>query len=646
MVKRLNQEEVFNVIYELDKFEHLVFNKEYEKAYQQLLRMLQATSVHRKKADKLFGGLTREQRDYVATRFVSAAFQLFLDKAFNLNVSGYEALSTYGRNFAIILSLTPYKNADHVIRHLVGQTEVATSKDTMNIYDFRKLLFLWSIYSDVQLPLDRFCREHPDLMKYVMFNALTFNCYVDPCVSGRRDNLLNLLAGDDFDLKLDNKTISFAGPLWMYTTYSDNPDKHYAKDKINRAYRNWALNHGLKEPDLPSTRKIVDKPKMVVVVEQMTKNHAVYRCYGKALKSIRKRFHTVGMAFKEYVDDEAMDVFDEQVYFKPDIVNDIKKNVGKIIKQKPDVILYLSLGMQNSTIPMATLRLAPIQMLFPAHPATSRIETIDYLINEEGGQPSKRNDLSEKLILLPKGSFSYTDQSGFMHIKVQKNHVTREGKKIIKVAIPAFSMKIGSQVIDALQKIKEKAESEVEFHFFPHLNENSYIQFQDAIEKRLPNSVVHLPYTYKNYLSRVGECDLYLSTFPFCNYNGTVDSIKVNLPVLALDSGGLEGAGEVVLLRQLGFPEWVISKTREEYIETAVELIDNEKKRQQLSEFCASVDVGKVFDDLNHAVDKTGDALYQLYLVHDRVQEMDKKVIHLDELNNLTASLEEAASNG
>ena len=77
------------------------------------------------------------------------------------------------------------------------------------------------------------------------------------------------------------------------------------------------------------------------------------------------------------------DAFHKVVCF-PDDVKEMKKCVGLILKQKPDMILYSSLGMQNAVIPLATLRLAPIQMMVLGHPAPSRMPEIDYVIMDDG----------------------------------------------------------------------------------------------------------------------------------------------------------------------------------------------------------------------------------------------------------------------
>ena len=638
----LKEEKSFNVLAELDAFEFYVSARRYEDAFQQLHKLLNATSVHRHKNERMFAGLKREERGYVACRFVSAVFQLFMDKGFNLTESGYEALSTYARNFTIILSMTPFRNADHVIRHLVGQAAYGDGKDEISLYEFRKFIFLWSIYSDVKLPFERFSKSQPNIVKYLMFNSLTFNAYVDDFVCSRRDMLIELMAQEDFVLELDDKTLTYATPVWMYLTYSDSQRRHVAKHAINNAFRNWMFSHGIKEPTLPVVRSIKEKPTLVVVVEQMNINHAVFRCFGQALESLRERFHTIGIAYEVAVDKQSMSVFDEVRYFEPDIVKGMKKNVGKILKYQPDMIFYLSLGMSNGTVPLANLRLAPIQFMVPAHPATSRIETIDYMITDECSAPDeRRDDLSEKLVLVPSGAFLYTDRSSFSHEDIdEKISDLEEGRhKKLRVAVPAFAIKVGAQFIKMLKRVKEQSKSGIEFHFFPHLIENSFIHFKEEVEKVLPDSVFHLPYGYREYLTRVGQCDLYMSTFPFSNFNGTIDSIKVGLPVVAYDSGGLESKGEIGLLGMLGFPDWAIAKTEDEYCHLIVELANNEPRRLELVDFVKQIDLKAHYDACLHLKHTVVDTIYGLYLNHEIIQQSGKhRLLTADVIENVNVS--------
>lgn len=607
-----------DIIAELDTYERMVREKQHEPAYQKLLELLKATSVHRQRKDKIFENLNREEIAYVATRLASSSFQFFLDDSFRLSEAGFGALSLFNRNFTLMLAMTPYRNADHVIRQLIGQDAGGGKKSAVDMQTFRKVLFLWSIYSDVEIPLLDYIRTYPELMKFVIFNALTLNCYVDSKVTHRRENLLNLLAEHGMKLELDEMSLIFAGPVWMYSAYPHTARKHEIKAIINGAYRRWLLSNGISEPILPAKRAIRKKPKIAIVIEQMTANHAVFRCYGKALESLREKFETVGVATKTHVDDAAMAIFDSTVYLEEDAVAGMKKNVGKVIKLKPDIIIYLSLGMQNNTIPLATLRLAPIQMFLMAHPCTSKIETIDYAIVTEGVAPT-RPEFSERLVLVPNGTFPFTSRGNLTHEKAEKKLSDQDHDgKTIRIAIPSFAIKITGNFIDVLLKIREKSTRKVEFHFFPYLVGITYLQFKEAVEKRLPGSVVHLPYVYNKYLTVIGQCDFHMSPFPFGNTNGNIDSARMGLPIITMDGAGIESRIDVNMLHRMGMPDWTIAPDEQQYVELAVSLVEDDAKRHQLEHLVKHIDLENVFFSTGRE-HMFVDTVQALYVQHENI---------------------------
>lgn len=602
-----------DILAELDTFERLVREKQHEPSYQKMLTLLKASSVHRQRKDQIFDILNREEAAYVATRFASAAFQFFLDEGFRLSEQGYAAMSLFGRNFTLILMMSPYKNADHVIRQLIGQDAGGGKKSAIDVCTFRKVLFLWSVYSDVELPLQEYIKTYPTLMKYVVFNSLTLNCYLERSATERRERLLEIISAQGMELELDDLSLIFAGPAWMYSAYPHTPRKHDIKGFINKAYRHYLLNSGVSEPTMPLKRTLVKKPKIVVIIEQMTANHAVFRCYGKALESLRERFETVGVATKTHVDDAAMAIFDHTVYLEEDAVAGMKKNVGKIIKHKPDIMIYLSLGMQNNTIPLANLRLAPIQLFLMAHPCTSRIDTIDYAVVTQGVAPT-RPEFSERLVLVPNGTFPFTSRGQLTHEKAVKKLSEMDGEdKTIRIAIPSFAIKLTGRFIDLLVKVRKACKRKVEFHFFPYLAGITYIHFKEIMEKRLPGSVVHTPYAYNKYLTVIGQCDFHMSPFPFGNTNGNIDSARMGLPIIAMDGEGIESRIDVNMLHRMGMPDWTVAKNEEDYMALAVSLIEDDEKRAALEHLVKHIDLEKVFfsTGLEHMFVDTVQAIYE-----------------------------------
>jgi predicted O-linked N-acetylglucosamine transferase (SPINDLY family) len=85
----------------------------------------------------------------------------------------------------------------------------------------------------------------------------------------------------------------------------------------------------------------------------------------------------------------------------------------------PDIIYYPSIGMAIWVIAMASLRLAPIQVMTYGHPATSNSPYIDYGIIEADCCVEDR--FSEKMVTLPPNTVRPTEYEA-----VPQRHVPRK----------------------------------------------------------------------------------------------------------------------------------------------------------------------------------------------------------------------------
>ncbi len=619
-----------DIVKELHKYEGMVIEKRYDEAFKQLLFLLKNTPIERTIEDKVFANLDNRETDHVATRLVSATFQLFLDKGFMLNEDGFQALAVYGRNFHTMVALTPFFNADHVMRHLLGQDEEGNQKENIDIYAFRKLMYLWSIYSEIELPFENFMKEHPEPTFYALCNALMINTYISEAVHMRRERFLEMMADRRLDFKLDDSNVAFVGPAWMYTTYATTERKHDAKIAINDAYRKWALGKGVKEPVLPRKRQLKERPTIVVIVEQMDRYHAMFRVYGDSLYALKERFNMVGMGIEGSVNENVYDAFHKFVNF-PVGANNFKKYVGLVLKESPDIILYASLGMNNVTIPLANLRLAPIQMMFLGHPAPSRIKTMDYVVLEEGMLPNP-DHYTERLVAVNEGDFVLRDTVDATDIAISAKEKRGINPKIVKVAIPSFAMKISDPFITVLEKIQKLCSKTVEYHFFPYLTGINHKVFSKEVHKRIPNAVVELPMSYKNYLTTLGACDLHFGPFPFSNSNGNIDSLKMRVPMLVLSQDTTEGSIDASMLRHMGAPKEVIAENIEEYIQVAVSLIEDVEYRRKMQAHFENLDLHKRFFNKGKT-NEIVNAIDRVYKFHDLIVENDMKVIKPNELD-------------
>ncbi|MFM7274968.1 MAG: hypothetical protein ACKO4A_14145, partial [Gammaproteobacteria bacterium] len=169
---------------------------------------------------------------------------------------------------------------------------------------------------------------------------------------------------------------------WMYCTYSDTPERHAVKRTLNQLVVDFALREGAAARSV--ARRLVDKPRLLVAAERWRSNHAMFRCYGPSIERLREHFHLMLMADRTEFDARSAAQFDEVEGIQQQGIR-IRDILAPIIKMKPDLIYYPSLGMSAWTLVSANFRLAPIQFMSAGHPATSMSDHMDYMMLSERG---------------------------------------------------------------------------------------------------------------------------------------------------------------------------------------------------------------------------------------------------------------------
>lgn len=96
-------------------------------------------------------------------------------------------------------------------------------------------------------------------------------------------------------------------------------------------------------------------------------------------------------------------------------------------------------------------------------------------------------------------------------------------------------------------------------------------------------ATVHKHQNYGSYMTVIAGCDLFLNPFPFGNTNGIVDTVWAGLVGVCKTGREVHEHIDEGMFRRLGFPDWMIAKTNEEYKASALRLIENADERAELS---------------------------------------------------------------
>jgi predicted O-linked N-acetylglucosamine transferase (SPINDLY family) len=227
------------------------------------------------------------------------------------------------------------------------------------------------------------------------------------------------------------------------------------------------------------------------------------------------------------------------------------------------------------------------------HPSSSQSAYIDYVIGDAGtfADPAL---FTERIVELPAGSlfnFTMRPDAEFPELR----DPTLAVPDVVKIAVPAMLCKLNARFLGVLQRIKQNSSVPLEFHFFPNMIGLQLHQTAREIRNWLPEAFVYERNQYNQYLTFLNACDISLCTFPFGGTNSNIDSMKMALPLVAMEGREPFERFDAIMLRKIGWPEWCIAHTDEEYEAAVLRLIDDHGERWDLRQKLIGTDLDRIF---------------------------------------------------
>ncbi|HZZ09863.1 MAG TPA: glycosyl transferase family 1 [Paraburkholderia sp.] len=578
------------VTFSLDRFEHLVYTQEHDRAMIQFIVALALLQQTRGELNEHFeaSGMEdcspAEQCQRFCTRLCTAVSTLFIHPDFEPSTPCFKLLLTLHEWIGALFAATPLGNADHIARHL-NPRYLSGDSLAPGEAPAEKFCALYSTESELRLDFTALWAYNTTLAACLALVLLSPMFKGSARAHDKLEGLLAWLPGklqqiDD----LDDLPSAVLHNAYMFCSYADTPQRHAIKRDINALVRRKLERLGL--TDLPATSRGMRgkhrsgsgrKPLMMVVVEWFSGAHSIYRTHSRTLEAAREHFEVVGFGFGYAVDEIGRQVFDRFIELEaPDYIGECLKTIREFAEaEQPDVVYMPSVGMFVLTVFMSNLRLAPLQIAGLGHPATTHSDKIDYVSVEADyvGDPAC---FSERLMKLPKNGQPYRPSVALPEIVA---HVPPP-RETLQVIITASAMKLNPAFLDACCQISACAVTPVEFHFMTGVPHGlTFQRVRDVIALALPRAVVHGFHDYSSYLARVNEADLFLSPFPFGNTNGIVDALTLGLPGVCKRGPEVFERIDGALFERVGMPAWLTADNVEEYIAAAVRMIDRHDER-------------------------------------------------------------------
>lgn len=582
--------------FSLEKFENLAYTRQHEPAVRELLLLLSAFEVnHRDECTRMSERSLREVLLDVLdvqiwTRIASAVSCLFSDRDFALSDEDFGRIFHLNRWLSSIFHASVFGNADHVVRAFNVQGKGDRKTIAVSEADMLKFCLLYSSESEIALDIDDLWAQDKALAVGLCMVLLSTPFLLSPAAHIKRELLLPWLAQKLPELgdmgKLPKHVFH---DVYLHSSFAEQADKHVVKGAINLLVCKWLAQEGIQSLwRAPSTGGFGQgKPTMLVVVESFNASRPAYRAHSRTLEAARALFHVVGMGYA--TNRVGREVFDEFIEIQGARVDDQLRQIRAVAEAVKAQVLYLpDAGTSELTMLLTNLRLAPVQAMALSHPASSHSSEMDYVVVEEDyvGDPQC---FSEELIRLPKDAMPRRP-TAIAALFYEAN--LRENPEVVHITVAAKIRRLSPTFLSACVRIATKAQASVHFHFLTGETSGlAYLHAQRIIGQLLGRSATVYQYrNYYNYMKVISGTDMFLNPFPFGSASSVLDTVTTGLVGVCKTGREVHEHRDQGMFERLGFPDWLVAKTVDDYVNAAVRLIDGHTDRNILRRQLAGPD--------------------------------------------------------
>ncbi|MCE7505009.1 tetratricopeptide repeat protein [Polynucleobacter sp. IMCC30063] len=274
-----------------------------------------------------------------------------------------------------------------------------------------------------------------------------------------------------------------------------------------------------------------------------------------------------------------------------------------ILAQQVEVLIYPDVGMDQMTTKLASLRLAPLQLVMWGHPETTGLPTMDYFISaqcfENAASP---NNYSEQLLALSNLGCCY-ERLSVNPTEVNLAHFGINTKLPILLC-PGSIFKYAAQFDWVLVEIARRLGPCQLVFFVANSKANLTARFEARLTQafakeqlKLSDFVVFVPWLERpDFFSLMQQADVFLDTLGFSGFNTAMQAIECDLPIVTLAGEFMRGRLAAGILQRINLPE-LITHSAEEYIALAVRLAQDSVYRTNIvAQIQANRDI--LFDDV------------------------------------------------
>ena len=182
-------------------------------------------------------------------------------------------------------------------------------------------------------------------------------------------------------------------------------------------------------------------------------------------------------------------------------------------------------------------------------------------------------------------------------------------------------MKLNPEFLHVCTQIAANSRTPLHWHFFSGMVGLHHRVTEIQIRQWIPEAEVHPLAGYADHLGVLRNCDLHLSTFPFGGTNTNLDSMHLGIPMITLEGRETHSQIDAGMIRRAMLPDWLVTRTVDEYLQTALRLIHSSEDREFVSKRLLKLDLQRTFMEVDaRADDDFVEPFCWLYENHDMIQ--------------------------